>query len=253
MIPIDLCFALNGPHLSAMLPILMTTMFRHNSMHGVNLHFVDKGCPETIIDWLKNHFDCAVHKCAPAPDCSADGSDTIRDVYETMDFMVHQCGHCEWVFISHFDLEYRGPMLNHYRSMIGPIGQMLPAQIGAHATGLVGYDRRALARCDVSFAHLDDLYIIRETDTGNPLWKIRQRNDHRCTNFDMPVSGWDVGELAELRLLCNKRGVISETETVLQRFRIHNGSGCGRCPGANEEIAQKSKATLERLWLDPIP
>ncbi len=177
-----------------------------------------------------------------------DGDDTIKDVHETMQWMVDHCGQNEWVFISHFDLEYTGPLLDYYRSMIAPN----VAQIGAHATGLVGYSRSALREYDVNFAHLDDLYIIKETDTGFPLWKIRQKNDPRCTNHDMPVSGWDVGELAELRLSCNKKLVLSESETALQRFRIHNGSGCGRCANANAEIAEKSAATLKRLGLEAI-
>ncbi len=247
MTPIDLCFALNGPHLETMLPIVMSTMMAHNDMEGVTLHLVDKGCSRNLSAWLHCRSFARIYNAPPAP-AGTDGDDTIKDVYETMQWMVENCGENEWVFISHFDLEYTGPLLDYYRSLIAPG----VAQIGAHATGLVGYSRKALSECDVSFAHLDDLYIIKETDTGFPLWKIRQKNDPRCTNHDMPVSGWDVGELAELRLSCNKKLVLSETETALQHFRIHNGSGCGRCANANAEIHAKSVATLKRLGLEAI-
>ncbi len=247
---IDLCFALNGPHVPTMLPIVMETMFHHNEMDGVQLHFVDKGCAPSVIGWIRSHHPAAIIHDHPekAPDIVSGGDQIVRDVYETMQWMVDYCGKNEWVFLSHFDLEYRGPLLDYYRGLIGPYG----AQIGAHATGLVGYSRSKLAVCDVGFEHAGPFFVIRETDTGFPLWKIRHEADPRCTNHDMPISGWDVGELMELRLLSNNGIVLSETETALQRFRVHNGAGCGRCVESNNFIHSQTLATLARLGLEAI-
>ncbi len=252
---IDLCIALNGPLVDVLLPITMSTLLAHNDLSDVTLHFVNKDCAPAVVDYvskLKGVADVIVYQM-PEPPAAAflnfhdrhtpEEMTVIRDVAWTCQWMLENCGHQDWAFISHFDIQFKGPLLHYYRGIIEKdIGQ-----IGAHNTGLVGYRRKAVQNSDVGFHVLDDCYLVREDGR----WKIRHARDPRCCDL-LPVHGWDVGELLELGLQYKHWRVISETETQLQKWRIHNGSGCGRCADANQMIRERSLVTLAELGLEPI-
>ncbi len=258
MTPIDLCFALNGPLVDVLLPIAMHTLIAHNNLEKVRFHFVDKDCSDSVRKYLDAlPYDVTVYQMKEPPERaftqmrSPSGKiememNVIRDVAWTMEWMLKNCGYHEWAFISHFDMEQIGPLVDYYRSLIhGNIGQ-----IGCHQTGLVGYQRRAVETCDVGMWIMDDCYMVR--DSGNGRWKIRHSQDPRCVDRSFPIHGWDVGELLEIGLLYKGWHVFSENEKDLQRLRIHNGSGCGRCPEANAMIRERSLIKLKELGLEPI-
>lgn len=249
MIPIDLCIALDGPLVDVLLPITVETMIRHNSMEGIQWHFVEKGCSDAVVNWLRRLGDrltLIIHHLPFISQSKATGSDIIQDVSNTCTWMTKKCGAESWLFISHFDLECKAPLLDRYRSLItDELGQ-----IGSHETGLVGYCRQTLRKCSVGFDDLGDCFLV--TDSGNGRKKVRHAKDPRCDSFDIQIHGWDVGELLELAIWRSGKQVFCENETPLQKWRTHNGSGCGRCVGANDMIRSRAMQDLARLGLEPI-
>lgn len=256
---IDLCIALNGPMVNALLPITMHTLYKWNNMEDVNLHFVNKDCNSEMVNWLgKLKGNVTVYQMPEPPEHASmrwrqpdpskpEPEPTItRDVAWTCQWMLENCGHQEWAFISHFDIDCKAPLLDYYRNLIDDE----TGQIGSHGTGLVGYRRKAVQSSDVGFHILDDCFVV--MDPEEKRWKLRNSRDRRCIDRSIPISGWDVGELLELGLLYKRWAVISETETQLQCWRTHNGSGCGRCVDANPMILERALVRLKELGLEAI-
>lgn len=249
MKPIDLCIALNGPLVDVLLPLTMGTLMEHNDLSGVEIYFIDKGISEPVrryLDGLAESTGCPVHVVMHDRIDMGDSRKVVRDVADTLKWIVEECGVNEWVFISHFDLECRGPLLDYYRGLIDE----KTGQIGAHNTGIVGYRREAVKACDLGFWGMDDCYLVRDRFTNDR--KIRHTDDPRCNDRSVQISGWDIGELLELGLLYKGWAVRSEYEEELQRLRIHNGSGCGRCEGANAMIRERALDDLARRGMEPI-
>lgn len=252
---IDIAIALEGPLVQALLPLTLWTMRNLNLMDGVNLHFVHRGLAPAVLDYASTYGqihempdpECVTYAKAPErPDCPSACKDVVADVCATMEWMVEHCGNREWVFIMHFDLEFIGPWIDYYRSLI----DSTVGQIGDHAGGLVGYNRRMLNLMDVSFWHMSSIYIVRN-HYGD--LKARHASDARCTNKEIPVHGFDVGELLELYMQHYGWNVLVETDVAQQRFRIHNGSGGGRCGDVvNRMILERTLKTLARYNLAPI-
>jgi len=256
---IDLCIALNGPLVDVLLPIMMHTLQRHCDLSDVHVHFIDKDCTPQVLEYicgLSLPFAITVHQMpeppdhvrmrwhTPDPENPEPDPAIIRDVAWTCQWMLDNCGHHEWAFIAHFDIEFRADLLGYFRSMIADgVGQ-----IGSHATGMVGYRRKAVASSDVGFHVMDDCYAVKEDGR----WKLRRANDSRCTDKSFPIHGWDVGELLEIGLCYKNWRIISPPELELQKWRIHNGSGCGRCEGANQMIRDRAVLKMKELGLAQI-
>lgn len=251
---IDLAIALEGPIVGELLPLTLETMKNHNSLEGINIHFVDRGISPAVrayaAKWGQVH-DMPDPKCmtdmrAAIQDVPSTYKDVVSDVCATMEWMVANCGARGWIFIMHFDLEFVGPWLNYYRGLIAPsVGQ-----IGDHAGGLVGYSRRALSLMEMSFWNMSSIYLVR--DHYGKL-KARHGKDKRCTDQNIPVHGFDVGEFLELYLQHYDWTVLVESDVQQRRFRIHNGSGGGRCGDVvNNMIRERTLETLQRYGIQPI-
>ena len=250
---VDVAMVLEGPVVHAFLPLFLHTLRGLNLMDRVQLHFVDRNVPGPVRAYAE-HFGIVYDM--PDPNV---GQDLCKDVCARMDWMVRNCGKQDWIFISHFDMEIHGPWLDYYRTLITPnVGQ-----IGDHANGLVGYNRAAVSGWDLKEVlrpkAIEDLwpesraqvYLVR--DHYGDL-KPRHPSDRRCTTLEYHVKGFDVGERFEIYLQGSGWTVLVESDVEQQRFRVHNGSGGGRCGDVvNQMIMSKTMETLENYSLKPIP
>jgi hypothetical protein len=252
--PIDLCIALNGPHVEILLPIALETLRRHDVLDSVHLHFVDKDCSLPVKKYLASIKPATVHnftspdryRHSSCPDSGKEAElDVVNGTVTTLEWMWRNCGVNDWVFIMHFDVEFKAPWLGYYRGKIAPgVGQ-----IGDHACGLVGYNRHALRQCTLGFGSMSGFYLVKN-HYGR--WKLRHSSDPRCNSRDIPVEGFDTNELLELSLQHFGWQVIVETDVESNKWRIHNGSGSGRCENANQIIRERAAADLKRLKIEPI-
>ena len=254
MIPIDLCICLSGPLVDVLLPITMETLRRNDALEGVTLHFVDKDCTPAVKRYLldsgaKVHEFTSPKRFKPTAIAQTAEQDIERDVVNgtvtTLNWMWKTCGTNEWVFIMHFDLEFKTPWLSYLRNLIAPsVGQ-----IGDHACGLVGYNRTALQQAEVGFNCMWNFFVVRD-HYGN--WKLRHEKDLRCTDHSMPFHGFDTNELLELNLQHWGWQVITETDVESNKWRVHNGAGSGRCPESNQMIRERALVRLRELRIQPI-
>lgn len=260
MTPIDLCVSLSGPLVHLLLPITLETLRRHDSMEGVTLHLVDKDCSEPVKRYLATmqaSGKAMVHQFTSpprftSPDCPVLSPDKVleRDVVNgtvtTLKWMTDNCGSNNWVFVMHFDLEFLGPWLTYHRDKIADgVGQ-----VGDHCCGLVGYNRIALRQAEVDFSCIWNLYVHKNQYER---WVLRHESDPRCVDKSMPFHGWDTNELLELGLQHWGWKVLSETDVQSNRWRVHHGSGSGRCGEAvNNLIRDRAVVALRRLGLAPI-
>ncbi len=172
--------------------------------------------------------------------------DVVNGTVTTLNWIPYNCGDFNWVFIMHFDLEFKTPWLTRLRSWIGPdVGQ-----VGDHALGLVGYRRKALRQAEVGFNAMWNLFVCRD-HYGN--WKLRHESDPRCNDKSLPLHGFDTNEFLELNLQHWGWRVITENDGQSNAYRVHNGSGSGRCGDeVNAMIRARSLETLKKYGLQPI-
>lgn len=260
MPPIDLCISLNGPLVDVLLPLALETLHRHDTLEGVRLHLVDKDCTEPVKRYLfglQESGQATVHqfqspprfKHPSCPILSAElesERDVVNGTVTTLDWMTKNCGSEEWVFIMHFDVEFLGPWLSYLRGKIDSgVGQ-----IGDHACALVGYNRTALRQAEVGF-HSMSGYFMTVDHYGNS--KVRHGSDVRCVSKVTPIHGFDTNELLELNLQHWGWKVIADTDVASNRWRVHNGSGSGRCGDiVNKTIRQRAQERLDQLNIQPI-
>jgi hypothetical protein len=255
--PIDLCISLSGPLVDVLLPITLETLKRHDSMDGVTLHLVDKDCAHPVkrhIASLSQHGNAKIYSFTSPPRFK-DGCpktekeaelDVVNGTVTTLNYMAKYCGTSEWVFISHFDLEFKAPWLSYYR---GKIAESV-GQIGDHAVGLVGYNRNAIKQCEVGFGSMSGFFIVK--DHQNNL-KLRHGSDPRCVDKTMPLTGWDTNELLELNMQHFGWRIVADTDDQSRVWRVHNGSGSGRCGDTvNQLIRSRAVNDLSRLQIQPI-
>lgn len=258
MEPIDLCISLSGPLVDVLLPITLETLRRHDTLEGVRLHLVDKDCSPAVKRYIGSVPGAVPRKFqspkryqfhSGPPELTEEQNrerDVVNGTVTTLDWMWSNCGHNEWVFIMHFDLEFTTPWLSYLRGQIAPgVGQ-----IGDHACGLVGYRRAALCQAEVDFSCMWNLFVVKD-HYGN--WKLRHENDPRCTDKSMPFHGFDTNEILELNLQHWGWKVITETDVECNKYRVHNGSGSGRCGDeTNRMIRERSIKRLAELGIQPI-
>lgn len=259
-VKIDLCISLSGPLVDVLLPITIETLHRNDYLDGVRLHLVDKDCTPPVKRYLREMQEsgqATVYQFQSPPRFRAEGvpelnpgdeeeRNVVNGTVSTLKWMSQNCGTEEWVFIMHFDVEFKAPWLTYLRDKIAPeVGQ-----IGDHACGLVGYRRLALRQCEVDFSCMWNLFITKD-HYGN--WKLRHLRDPRLTDRSMPYHGWDTNELLELNLQHWGWDVITETDVQSNKWRVHNGSGSGRCGEAtNQMIRERSLQTLRQLGIQQI-
>lgn len=260
MEPIDLCICVSGPLVDVLLPIALETLHRHDKLDDVRLHIISKGCSDAVEKYLLalgisdqaeiRHFSSPERPKDEKRPWLGDAMEAERDVVNgtvtTLDWMVKNCGHSRWVFVMHFDIEFKAPWLSYYRGKIAEgVGQ-----IGDHAVGMVGYNRNAVRQAEVGFHSMSGCFVTKD-HYGNT--KIRHGSDVRCVDKTNPLCGWDTNELLELNLQHWGWKVIIETDDASQVWRTHHGSGSGRCgDGANTLIRQRASADLRRLGILPI-
>lgn len=242
-----------------LLPITLETLKRQEKLSDVNLHLVDKDCSPPVKKYISSlersgqatvyQFISPLRFLEPGcPELSQEQNrerDVVNGTVTTLGWMTKNCGKEDWIFISHFDLEFKRPWLSYLRSFIAPhVGQ-----IGDHACGLVGYNRLALHQCEVDFSCMWNLYVNKD-HYGN--WKLRHERDERCVDKSMPFHGFDTNELLELNLQHWGWKVITETDVQCNPWRVHNGAGSGRCHESNQMIRDRAIADLKRLGIEPI-
>ncbi len=250
---IDLCVALNGPHVGIMVP------FWWHSIHHVcgteiqnfRIHFVDRGCSEPVKKWLESKVSpqVVIHQLYetfgemnqtqrdPVPNIVADCAGACK-------WMIDNCGDCEWCMISHFDIAWREDLLNRYRITIKDnVGQ-----IGSHSSGLVCYRREAVRQCSVGFEAISGFNLAK--DSARDVMVLRHYSDSRGGQ-STPIHGFDVGELLELNLAAKGWEVISQSHGELNTWRYHLGTGSGHC---GDQVAKRNEALkiLELRGLTPI-
>jgi hypothetical protein len=251
---IDLCLALNGQHVGVMLPIFMDSLKKTADLSDVTLHFVDKGCSIPVKNYLHSieGDKVVLHEMVGAFKHYSAGfrdgiENTATDCSCTCQWMFDRCGDSEWCFISHFDIEFFKDVLGWYREKCGSLdGHM--GQVGSHRTGLVGYRRAAVKQCGVNFSVFSGFALVKD-DRG--LWVIRHGSDSRCTNLDFPIHGFDVGEMLENNIAAKDWGIFCPTETELNSWRHHLGTGSGHTGDQGQKRAQAMEA-INRRGLKPL-
>lgn len=257
---IDLCIMLSGPLVGYLLPITLETMRRHDNLSDVNLHLVYQNPSYGAMEYILKQRDvhgAMIHQCVLHKRFKSDNSPNLgeameleRDILDNItkgeQWMIDRCGICDWAFIMHFDIEFLGPWLAFLRSIINEdVGQ-----VGDHACGLVGYRRSALHQCHVGFDSIAQTFLVKNHH-GN--WKIRHERDHRCSDRSIPISGWDGNELLEINLQHWGWRVITQTDDESHGWRIHNGTGSGRCVESVPFIRDRAIADAARLGIEIFP
>ncbi len=251
---IDLCIALNGPHVGLMLPIFMDSLRKVSDLRDVKIHFVDKGCSNPVKNYLRSittdkvviHEMVGTYKQYSAH--FRDGIEhTVADCSGTCKWMMEHCGDSEWCFICHFDIEFFKDVLGWYLQQCGPLEGHV-GQVGSHRTGLVGYRRIAVKQCGMDFSSFSGCAMVKD---DRNVWVLRHMSDSRCTNLDFPIHGWDVGEMMENNIAAKDWIVFSPTETELNTWRHHLGTGSGHCGDPVAKRAQAMEA-IKRRGLKPI-
>ena len=245
---IDLCVALSGPHVGVMLPFWWHSI-QHvcgTEIQNFRIHFVDKGCSEPVKTWLQSVSSekVVIHRLyetfgesnqtdrEPVPNI-------VSDCAGTCQWMLDQCGACEWCMISHFDIAWREDLLNRFRILTKDnVGQ-----IGSHNGGLVCYRRKAVRQCSVGFESFSGFSLAR--DSGRDQMVLRHYSDTRG-GLSVPIHGFDVGELLELNLAAKGWEIVSPwSHRELNTFRYHLGTGSGHCG----DQVQKRKEAMDILAL----
>lgn len=249
---IDLCVALNGPHVGVMLPFFLHTLRNIGGANGeYNLHLVFReqyaggvygysAAYGRIYEHFEKFKDTNVSDRAPF-------DHTATDCAGICQWMLDNCGTEEWCFISHFDIDFRQPLLRRYIDASGPLDQGM-GQVGAHATGLVGYRRLAVKQCSVGFNAVSGFVLT--TDHRN-VHVVRHGTDSRCRENPTPIHGFDVGELLELNIAGKGWGIYSPPDYELNEWRIHLGTGSGHCGDYNLK-RNEALGHLARYDLQPL-
>ena len=251
---IDLCIALNGPHVGVMLPFFWHSLHHvcGTEIQNFRIHFVDRGCSEPVKEWLASKAGAGVviHQLY---DTFGEMNQTQRnpfpsilaDCARTCTWMLDNCGDCEWCIISHFDIAFREDLLNRYRIAMQKdyIGQL-----GSHSSGVVCYRREAVRQCSVGFDAVSGFSLARDYDRNVDV--IRHYSDSRGGQTT-PIHGFDIGELLELNLAAKGWEIFSESHAVLNTWRYHLGTGSGHC-GDQPQKRAEALAILEARKLIPI-
>jgi hypothetical protein len=251
---IDLCVALNGPHVGVMLPFFWHSL--HNvcgtELQNFRIHFVDKGCTGAVKRWLQSISSpqIIIHQLyetfgetnqtnrKPVPNIVSDCAGTCK-------WMIDNCGDCEWCIISHFDIAFRQDLLGWYRILLKDgVGQ-----VGSHSSGVVCYRRGAVRQCSVGFESFSGFNLVR--DQARRVMVLRHYSDSRCDDKSTPVHGFDVGELLELNLVAKGWEVMSLSHRELDTWRYHLGTGSGHC-GDQSQKFNEAMEILSRRGLIPI-
>lgn len=255
----DICISLCGPVVGYLLPIVLNGLDKFEQCKPSEIHLVDEDCSEPVKLHLKtlatkgyntySYNSPQRFKPEGAPDLGSAleyERDRVWLNIDSQQWMISNCGNAEWVFILHFDVEFKVPWLTHLSSMIDDS----TAQVGAHNCGLVGYRRAALKQAHVGIDSISGTYLVKN-HYGR--WKIRHKDDPRCTDKSIEVEGWDTNELMELNLQHLGWKVKVETDVESNKWRVHNGSGSGRCGEPSVSmIIERATRDLKRLGLSPV-
>lgn len=255
----DICISLCGPVVGYILPIALHGLEKFEKADPTTIHLVDEDCSEPVNRYLKSlalkgyniHSYQSPKRFKPegAPDLGPSleyERDRVWLNIDTQQWMIDRCGVCDWVFIMHFDVEFKAPWLSHLSSMVDD----LTAQVGAHNCGLVGYRRAALRQTNVGIDSMSGTYLVKN---HYGVWKMRHKSDLRCSDLSIPIEGFDTNELLEINLQHLGWKVKVETDVESNKWRVHNGSGSGRCGEPSVSmIIERAGKDLKRLGLSPI-
>lgn len=254
---IDLCVALSGPHVGVMLPFFFHSL--HNvcgtEIKNFRIHLVDKDCSGLVKRWLKWYAGSEIGQSIVLHQLTETWGEVnqsnrtpvpsiVTDCAKTCEWMLDNCGDCEWCIISHFDIAFRQDLLNRYRIMLRDnVGQL-----GSHNSGVVCYRREAVRQCSVGFESFSGFNLARDHARGVDV--IRHYSDTRG-GMSTPIHGFDVGELLELNLAAKGWEIISESHRELNTWRYHLGTGSGHC-GDQDQKRKEALDILEARKLTPI-
>lgn len=249
----DLCVSLNGPHLDVMLPFFLESLYSKNDMDQVNLHLVDRGIAKPIRNFIEQTADrnnnVIIHEYPQT------FKRRTRVDREPFDHIVADCaGVCSWMLencgsepiaiISHFDLDFTKPLVDHLIEQLDDD----TGQSGSHGSGIVAYRREAVSQCHVGFDAISSFCVVKDQYQN---WKVRGMDDPRCIDQDIPLHAFDVGELLEMALSGYGWRIYGPTDQWLSSWRNHLGTGSGHC-GDLSQKRQQSLDILHQRGLSPI-
>lgn len=251
---IDVCISLSGPHLDLLLPLCLESLQRVNNLSQIRLHFVDRGVPAKILDYIL-HWTKSVNVSVysqPERFTRGFGRENLQmdswahDTAGVCQWMIDHCGAEQWVYLLHFDLVFKSDVLTEYQLLCGPD----MAQIGEHSSGIVGYRRDALRMSGARLDNLDGLRLHKE----GAINKLRHGADPRCSSEDLPITGLDVGEWLELHLRLTGWDVKTFTEEESQSRFIHSQCGSGYHGSITGEVTRRDAMNrLVEIGIHPIP
>jgi hypothetical protein len=255
----DICISLCGPLVGYLLPIALHGLETFDKVSPSEIHLVDEDCSAPVRQYLQSlrlkgynvhsYKSPARFKPEGAPDLGADleyERDRVWLNIDTQQWMIDHCGTAEWAFLMHFDIEFKAPWLGYLCSMVDDS----TAQVGAHNCGLVGYRRTALKQAHVGIDSIASTYLVKN-HYGR--WKVRHKSDPRCVDTSIEIEGWDTNELLEVNLQHLGWKVKVETDVESNKWRVHNGSGSGRCGEPSVSmIVSRAVSDLKRLGLSPV-
>lgn len=240
--PYDVCFTVQGPNADMYLPLCLDTLRRHVDLQLLRVHLVNRGCKETVVDYMKAsgfifHECNEVFREIQGPDDYLIPENMETDTSSMCHWMVNHCGDCDVLFICHFDIEFMGDVFARYRSrMSRKVGQA-----GEHSDGVVGYRRHAIRQSVVTFRSLSH-WNVREHPTGS--WKIRALDDQRGERIIHHLAAFDIGELLELDLRYRGWEVVTMPQGERDSLFRHFVGGSGYC---GTEVVNEQRAFMDSL------
>lgn len=197
--PLDFCVALCGPSVSFLWKLFWGTLNKQSNLEGITFHLLNKDVTDNVmcdvIRLMGNRGHTPIvyniqHTYNPT---KTDEDYRFRDISETCDYMMGNCGVNKWVCISHFDMWFKMDWVTTARDLIndkvGIIGNHCPIML---------VNREAYKKSVLKFGAISGFFAVPIND-GSGQYKLRYKGDHRSFG-GFPIRGFDIGELLELEL-----------------------------------------------------
>jgi hypothetical protein len=255
---IDLCVAINGKNLDVQLPMFFESFYRVVNQAHLIVHVVDKGIGEKERDYLNRLRDIhgdkfiiydlkepyvEIHtpRCTPVSWCGGDTAYTCK-------WMMENCGTNDWVIMSHFDIMFKGDIINvmaqHIADDVGMIGQ--------HSQGIVFINRIAYGQTFVEFWPMSGCFAV---PFGSPgVFKVRHERDPRCFEKTFRVEQFDVAELLEINIQARGWKFVAIEPSVCRDHRDHIVCGSGYNNNQQVENDQRNRVIgmLNSIGVQPL-